>query len=88
MTIVKATRSNHSTTICGIDIGTRVAMMHGTKAEKKMMAEIETTPITNFSTMSPLPATAVAGRNISAIPSAAASLASCGSGRRTSHAKG
>ena len=46
---VRTTRSNQITTKCHSLIGILVARMHGTSAEKKMMADTATTPMTNFS---------------------------------------
>lgn len=63
----------------GIEIGISVDTIHGTTAEKKMIDETETTPITNF-TMIPDFTTNNAGKNISAIPSALALATSIGSG--------
>lgn len=48
--MVRATRSNQISTMWVILTGIFVAMMQGTRAEKKMMAETETTPMTKRST--------------------------------------
>lgn len=64
----------------GNEIGMSVETIHGIKAEKKIMAETETTAITNFVT-SALPVTNKAGKNISAIETALAFAANNGSGK-------
>ena len=86
--IVKHTRSNQMIIMWLSLIGIFVAKMQGTSAEKKMIADIEATPITNFNTIESESATAVAGKNISAIPMAEALPANRGSGSRTSQATG
>ena len=65
--------------ICGTVKGISVDKMQGTSAEKKIIAAIETTPITKRVTNA-ASATINEGRNISAIPTALAFAASIGSG--------
>src|SRR5699024_2622677 len=57
-------------------------------AEKKMIADTETTPIVNLSTRSGESATCVAGRNISTRPTADAFPASTGSESWVTHVNG
>jgi hypothetical protein len=68
-------------------IGISVDKIHGTSAEKKIIDDTETTPITNLVT-SAASAASKAGRNISAIPTALAFAANNGSGSCTSAVKG
>ena len=76
---VKMTRWNQMTISCGIVSGISVDTIHGTRAEKKMIDETETTAITNFTTITEL-TTSNDGKNISAMPSALAFATSIGSG--------
>jgi hypothetical protein len=63
----------------GMLIGISVERMHGITAEKKRIAEMETTAMINF-VMRGASVTNNAGKNISAISMAAAFAASSGSG--------
>lgn len=64
----------------GNDIGISVDTIQGINAEKKIIADTDTTAMTNLVT-SALPVTSKAGKNISAIDTALALAASKGSGR-------
>lgn len=79
--------SSQMTKICGKVIGILVDKMTGTVAEKNIIVDTQTTPITNL-VNSAASTTRSAGRNISAIPIDAALAASIASGNCNSHVKG
>lgn len=82
------TRWIHTTTRCQILIGMSVAMTHGTSAEKKMIWETDTTPMTKRVTSESTSAAWIAGRNISTMPREIALPASTGSAICVTHVKG
>lgn len=81
------TRSNQITISFGIEIGISVDTIQGTSAEKKIIAETDTTAMTNFTTTVAC-VTNNAGKNISAILNALAFATIIGSGNCRSQVNG
>lgn len=77
--IVRRVLSNHTITISESLSGISVDIMHGIEAEKNSIEEIDVTPIMNLVTIG-ASLTKSAGKNISAIPRAAAFDVSIASG--------
>lgn len=87
MMIERMVLSSQMIKICGKVIGMLVDKITGTVAEKNIMVDTHTTPMTNL-VKSAASTTKRAGRNISAIPIDTALAASMASGNCNSHVKG